>query len=167
MYQDICFSAHYTNVLEAGCSYVVTTKQTTYNDYSNKTKITFQEDFTSMGGPALIIVDNQGVFWADLFGLILALPIAMFLAFWMSAVKRRAVVVLGAFIGGFIGFLIILGWVGELIFDSVLPGANPGAAFFGALFANSILALVGGILADLIVARLTRRDYRRPAPAAE
>lgn len=120
-----------------------------------------------MGGPALIIVDNQGVFWADLFGLILALPIAMFLAFWMSAVRRRAVVVLGAFIGGFIGFLIILGWVGELIFDSVLPGANPGAAFFGALFANSILALVGGILADLIVARLTRRDYRRPAPVAE
>ena len=120
-----------------------------------------------MGGPALIIVDNQGVFLADLFGLILALPMAMFLAFWMSAVRRRAVVVLGAFIGSFLGFLIILGWVGELIFDSVLPGANPGAVFFGSLFVNSITGLVGGILFDLIVARLTRRDYRRPAAVSE
>lgn len=120
-----------------------------------------------MGGPELIIVDNQGVFWADLFGLILALPLAMFLAFWMSAVRRRAVVVLGAFIGGIIGFLVILGWVGELIFDTVLPGANPGAVFFGSLFVNSATALVGGILADLVVARLTRRDYRRPAAVQE
>ena len=120
-----------------------------------------------MGGPELIIVDNQGVFWADLFGLILALPLAMFLAFWMSAVRRRAVVVLGAFIGGIIGFLVILGWVGELIFDTVLPGANPGSVFFGSLFVCSITGLVGGILADLIVARLTRRDYRRPASVSE
>ncbi len=120
-----------------------------------------------MGGPALIIVDPQGVFVADLIGLILSLPIAMFLAFWMSAVRRRAVVVLGAFIGSFLGFLVILGWVGELIFDSVLPGANPGSVFFGSLFVNSIAGLVGGILADLIVARLTRRDYRRPVSVSE
>ncbi len=120
-----------------------------------------------MGGPALIIVDNQGVFLADFFGLILALPTALFLAFWMSAVKRRAVVVLGAFIGSFLGFLVILAWVGELIFDSVLPGANPGATFFGSLLINSAAGLSGGILADLIVARLTRRDYRRPAPSQE
>ena len=95
-----------------------------------------------MGGPALIIVDNQGVFIADIFGLILALPMAMFLAFWMSAVKRRAVVVLGAFIGCFLGFLVILAWVGELIFDSVLPGANPGSVFFGSLLLNSAAGLV-------------------------
>lgn len=120
-----------------------------------------------MGGPALIIVDNQGVFWADLFGLILALPIAMFLAFWMSNVKRPAVVVFGAFIGGILGFFIILAWVGELIFDTVLPGANPGAVFFGSLFFNSAMALGGGILTDLIVARVRRRDYRRPAPISE
>lgn len=120
-----------------------------------------------MGGPALIIVDNQGVFVADLIGLILSLPIAMFLAFWMSAVRRRAVVVLGAFLGCFLGFLIILAWVGELIFDTVLPGANPGSVFFGSLFVCSITGLVGGILADLIVARLTRRDYRRPASVSE
>lgn len=120
-----------------------------------------------MGGPALIIVDNQGVFLADLFGLILALPIALFLAFWMSAVKRRSVVVLGAFIGSFLGFLGILAWVGELIYDSVLPGANPGSVFFGSLLINSAAGLVFGIGADLIVAKATRRDYRRPAPVSE
>ena len=120
-----------------------------------------------MGGPALIIVDNHGVFIADLFGLILALPIAMFLAFWMSAVKRRAVVVFGAFLGSFLGFLVILAWVGELIFDSVLPGADPGSTFFGSLLINSAAGLVCGIFADLIVARLTRRDYRRPVSVSE
>ena len=120
-----------------------------------------------MGGPTLIIVDNQGIFLADLFGLILALPIALFLAFWMSAVKRRAVVVLGAFIGSFIGFLVILAWVGELIFDTVLPGANPGSTFFGSLLINSAMGLVFGILADLLVARATRSDYRRPVTAPE
>src|SRR5260370_19996373 len=130
-------------------------------------KNTFSGGLTIMGGPALIIVDNQGLFLADLFGLILALPTALYLAFWMSAVKRRAVVVLGAFIGSFLGFLVILAWVGELIFDSVLPGANPGATFFGSLLINSAAGLSGGILADLIVARLTRRDYRRPAPVQE
>src|SRR5260370_41895859 len=98
-----------------------------------------------MGGPALIIVDNQGVFLANLFGLILALPVALFLAFWMSAVKRRAVVVLGAFIGAFLGFLVILGWVDELIFNTVLPGANPGSTFFGSLLFNSAAGLVFGI----------------------
>jgi hypothetical protein len=120
-----------------------------------------------MGGPALIFFDKQGVFLSDLFGLILALPIALFLAFWMSAVKKRAVVVLGAFVGSLIGFLVILAWVGELIFDSVLPGANPGSVFFSALLINSAAGLVFGILADLIVARLTRRDYRRPVSVQE
>src|SRR5579859_1092245 len=133
----------------------------------NLDKDLFSGGFTRMGGPALIIVDNQGVFVADLIGLILSLPIAMFLAFWMSAVRRRAVVVLGAFLGCFLGFLIILAWVGELIFDTVLPGANPGSVFFGSLFVCSITGLAGGILADLIVARLTRRDYRRPAAVSE
>lgn len=120
-----------------------------------------------MGGPELIIVDNQGIFWADLLGLILALPIAMFLAFWMSEVKRPAMVVLGAFIGGFLGFLIILAWVDELIFDTVLPGASPGNVFFGSLFFCSAMALVGAIVTDVAVARATRRDYRRPSAVSE
>jgi hypothetical protein len=120
-----------------------------------------------MGGPALMIVDNQGIFQADLIGLILSLPIAVFLAFWMSAVKRRRVVMLGAFVGSFIGFLVILGWVGTLIYDTVLPGANPASTFFGALLINSALGLVFGILSDLVVARLTAPDYRRPAAIHE
>jgi hypothetical protein len=120
-----------------------------------------------MGGPTLIILDNQGIFLADLFGLILSLPVALFLAFWMSAVKRKAAVVVGAFIGAFLAFVVILGWVGELIYDTVLPGATSGSTFFSSVLICSVAGLAFGILADLIVARLTRKDYRRPSPIAE
>src|SRR5205085_10743199 len=57
--------------------------------------------------PALIINPGDGYFIADIFGFILAVPMALFLAFWMSSVKRRGVVVVGAFLGALIGFLII------------------------------------------------------------
>ena len=120
-----------------------------------------------MGGPALQIIDSQGIFVADLFGLILALPVALFLAYWMSAVKRHMAVVTGAFIGGFLGFLIILGWVGTLIYDTVLPNASAGATFFGSLLFCSTLALSFGIISDLIIARLSASDYRRQATIAE
>lgn len=120
-----------------------------------------------MGGPALQIIDGQGIFFADLFGFILSLPIALFLVFWMSAVKRRMVVVTGAFIGSFLGFLIILGWVGTLIYDTVLPGASPAATFFGSVLLCSATGLAFGVLADVIVARLTARDYRRQAAVHE
>ena len=120
-----------------------------------------------MGGPALQIVDNQGIFLADLFGFILSLPVALFLAFWISNVKRPMVVVIGAFIGSFFGFLVILGWVGTLIYDTVLPNASPGSTFFGSLLLCSATGIVFGIVSDLIVARLTARDYRRPAVASE
>lgn len=119
-----------------------------------------------MGGPELQIIDPNGIFLGDLFGLILSLPIALFLAFWMSSVKNRLVVVLGAFLGAFLSFLIILGWAGTLIYNSVLPGANPGNVFFGSLFLCSALGLSVGVIADLIVARMTRSDYRRSAAAA-
>jgi len=115
-----------------------------------------------MGGPALQIIDNQGIFEASLLGFILSLPIVLFLAYWMSAVKRPRVVVIGAFIGSFLGFLIILAWVGTLIFDTVLPGASAGSTFFGSLLFCSALGLSVAIIADLIVARLNARDYRRP-----
>jgi hypothetical protein len=120
-----------------------------------------------MGGPALMIVDNQGIFEASLFGFILSLPTVLFLAYWISEVKRPMVVVTGAFIGSFLGFLIILAWVGTLIFDTVLPGATPGATFFGSLLFCSALGLSIAIIADLIVARLTAKDYRRPAVVHE
>ena len=120
-----------------------------------------------MGGPTLQIVDPQGIWLADLFGFILSLPISLFLAYWISNVKRPMVVVTGAFIGCFLGFLIILGWVGTLIFDTTLPGATTGAVFFGSVLFNSALGLLIAIFADLIVARLTARDYRRPAVEGE
>lgn len=119
------------------------------------------------GGPTLIIVDNQGIFLSSLFGLILSMPMALFLAFWMSAVKNRIAVVVGAFIGGFLAFVVILGWVGELIYDTVLPGANPGSTFFGSVLICAAAGLGFGILSDLIVARLTRSAYRRPTAQAE
>ncbi len=121
----------------------------------------------TMGGPALQIIDNQGIFQADLIGFILSLPIILLLAYWMSAVKRPVVVVTGAFIGSFLGFLIILAWVGTLIFDTVLPGASAGSTFFGSLLFCSALGLSVAIIADLIVARLTAKDYRRPAVVHE
>ena len=114
-------------------------------------------------GPALIIDPSSGIFIGDLFGLILALPISLFLAFWMSAVRRRWAVVLGAFIGALLGFLIILGWVGTLIYDTPLPGASGGATFFGAVLFNSMLGIAGGIITDLLIARANPDIYRRPA----
>lgn len=120
-----------------------------------------------MGGPALQIIDGQGIFIADLCGFILSLPIALFLVYWLSAVKRHMAVVTGAFIGGFVGFLIILGWVGTLIFDTVLPGATAGATFFGSLLFCSALALSFGIISDLVIASRTASDYRRQATVPE
>src|SRR5260370_34061729 len=120
-----------------------------------------------MGGPALQIVDNQGIFLADLFGLLLSLPVALFLAFWISNVKRPMVVVIGAFIGSFIGFLIILGWVRTLIYDTVLPNASTGSTFFGSLLLSSGTGIVFGIVSDLIAGRLTASTYRRPAVATQ
>ena len=111
--------------------------------------------------PALMINPSSGVFIGDLFGFILSLPTALFLAFWMSAVRNRTAVVVGAFIGCLIGFLAILAWVGTLIFDTELPGANGATTFFGSLLICSICGLSAAILADLIVARRTSRDYRR------
>lgn len=116
-----------------------------------------------MGGPAFMWIDSAGVFWGALFGLILSLPIALFLAFWMSAVRKRSIVVVGAFIGGFIGFLIILGWCGTLIFDTTLPGASGGPVFFGSVMFCAALELFFGMGADLLIARFNRRDYRRAA----
>ncbi len=117
-------------------------------------------------GPELQWVDPAGVFWGALFGLLLSLPISLFLAFWMSAVRNRAAVVFGAFIGGVLGFLIILGWAGTLIYDTPLPGASGGSAFFGSVLFCAALELAFGIGFDLLIARANRRDYRRTVAAA-
>lgn len=113
-------------------------------------------------GPALMINPTSGIFIGDLFGFILALPTSLFLAFWMSAVKRRWAVVLGAFIGTLLGFLIILGWVGTLIYNTELPNASGGVTFFGSVLFCSALGIAGGIITDLLVARANPHIYRRP-----
>jgi ABC-type antimicrobial peptide transport system permease subunit len=69
--------------------------------------------------------------------------------------------VVGAFIGALLGFLIILGWAGTLIYDQPLPGANGASVFFGSLFFCTVLGISGGILTDLLIARRNRRDYLR------
>ncbi|GAC1358903.1 MAG: hypothetical protein NVS2B12_30990 [Ktedonobacteraceae bacterium] len=101
------------------------------------------------------------VFIGDFFGLLISLPIALFLAFWMSAVKNRAAVVIGAFIGALLGFLIILVWASPLIFNTPLPGISGASAFFGGALFCSIMGLIGGIVMDLVVASRSARDYRR------
>ena len=115
--------------------------------------------------PALKI-PIDGFFIADLCGFILALPISLFLAFWLSEVKNRMTVVVGAFAGALLGFLAVLGLVGTLIFDQPLPNANPAGTFFGSVLLCSVLAISAAIILDLIVARRTRRDYRRPSAVA-
>lgn len=111
--------------------------------------------------PALILNPGNPIFIGDIFGFILALPIALFLAYWLSSVKNWLAVVIGAFVGAFLGFLGILCWVGTLIFSTPLPGANGGSVFFGSVLLCSILGLVSAILVDLFVARANARDYRR------
>jgi hypothetical protein len=101
------------------------------------------------------------IFWGDLFGLIIALPAGLFLAFWLSAVKNRAAVVFGALIGALIPFVFVFFWIGALFMPLQLKGANGGAVFFGSLLMCSIAALIGGMITDLLVARFNNRDYRR------
>lgn len=95
------------------------------------------------------------IFIGDIFGFLLALPLSLFMAFWLSAVKKRAAVVCGALLGAFIAF------VGILLWADLLPGANGGATFFGSLFFCAAATLTGGIITDLLLARITSHDYRR------
>lgn len=106
-------------------------------------------------------VPIDGIFIGDFWGFILSLLVAPFTAFWISAVRNKWVVVLGAFIGAALGFIIILGWVGTLVYDTPLPGANGGTTFFGSVFLCSVLGLSAAIILDLLVARANKEDYRR------
>jgi hypothetical protein len=110
--------------------------------------------------PALKI-PIDGIFLGDFFGFLLALPLSLFLAYWISDVKNRTVVVLGAFVGALLSFIVILGIVGTLIFDQPLPNASGAAIFFSSLLMCSILGLAGAIILDLIVASRNSRDYSR------
>ncbi|HTI14487.1 MAG TPA: PTS sucrose transporter subunit IIBC [Dictyobacter sp.] len=101
-----------------------------------------------------LAVPATGVIIGDIFGLLLSLPFSLFLVFWMSSVRKRGAVVAGAFIGAIIAFLVIFFWAGTIT-------DNGGTIFFGSVLFCAIAGLVGGMLCDLIVARITMRDYRR------
>ena len=103
------------------------------------------------------------VFIGGIFGFLISLPIALFLAFWMSNVKNKTAVVVGAFIGALLGFLIIQAWAGTLISNTDLEGAYGASAFFGGLLFCSATGLIGGLISDLLVASRNTRDYRRQA----
>jgi hypothetical protein len=107
------------------------------------------------------------IFIGDFWGLVLALPISLFLAYWLSAVKNHFAVISGAFIGALLAFFIILAWAGPLITNKPLLGANGGAVFFGSVLLCTILGLSGGILIDLLLANRHGEDYRRQAAHEE
>jgi hypothetical protein len=88
-------------------------------------------------------------------GVVLALPIALALSYWIGygSIRHPATGVLGAFAGALFGFLVILGWVGTFIFSTPLPGANGVATFFGSLLLCSILGVMGCIFTDQIILR--------------
>ncbi|MBA2395792.1 MAG: PTS sucrose transporter subunit IIBC [Ktedonobacteraceae bacterium] len=109
---------------------------------------------------------TDGIFIGDLFGFIIALPISLFLAYWLSAVKNHFAVVAGAFVGALLGFLILLAWAGPLLHNTDLDGANGGNVFFGSLLLCSILGVVMAMTTDLIIARRRKRDYVRQSAEA-
>jgi hypothetical protein len=109
---------------------------------------------------------NDGIFIGDLFGFIIALPISLFLAYWLSAVKNHVAVVVGAFVGALLGFLILLAWAGPLISNTDMDGANGGSVFFGSLLLCSIMGVVLAMTTDLIIARRHKRDYIRQGTEA-
>ena len=106
-------------------------------------------------------VPIDGIFIGDFWGFIISLLVAPFMAFWISAVRNKAVVVFGAFVGAALGFTIILGWVGTLVYDTPLPGANGGSTFFGSALLCSVLGISVAIILDLLVANANKKDYRR------
>ena len=116
---------------------------------------------------ALTFNPTDGIFIGDLFGFIIALPVSLFLAYWLSAVKNHFAVVGGAFIGALLGFFILLAWAGPLISGTDMDGANGGSIFFGSILLCSILGVVLAMTTDLIIARRNKRDYIRPGAEAQ
>jgi biotin transporter BioY len=111
--------------------------------------------------PALNFDPGSGIFIGDTFGFILAVPVALFLAFWFSAVKNRTAVVFGALIGAFLAWFGILCWAGTVIFDTPLPGADGASVFFSSVLFCTICGLSLAILTDLWIARRISREYTK------
>ena len=110
--------------------------------------------------PALQVSLADPIFIGDFWGFVLALPTALLLSYWLSAgsIKHPTRGVLGALAGALLGFLVILGWVGTLIFSTPLPGADGASTFFGSFLLCSILGIMGCIFTDTDI---LRRHYTR------
>lgn len=111
--------------------------------------------------PSLIINPGDPIFIGAIFGFILSVPVALFLAYWMSSVKNKMAVVIGAFIGTFVGLVGVLSWVDTLFFSTPLPKADGVSTFFSTILLCSVVGLIGAMLTDLLVVRRTAHDYRR------
>ena len=103
----------------------------------------------------------NGIFIGDFWGTVLSVPIALFLAFWLSNVKNKIAVIGGALIGILLGFFGILCIVGTVFRPTPLPNVDGVTIFFSALLLNSALGLIFGIGTDLIIANRNERNYRR------
>ena len=112
--------------------------------------------------PALQVNFSDPIVIGGVWGFILALPTAFLVSLWIGSgsIRHPAVGALDAFLGAFLGFLIILGWVGTLIFSTPLPGANGVTTFFGSLLLCSALGILGCIFTDRAVMRRDVRAYR-------
>jgi hypothetical protein len=109
--------------------------------------------------PALQVSFSDPIVIGDLWAFILSLPTALLISLWIGSgsIKHPAMGALGALLGAFLGFLIILGWIGTLIFSTPLPGANGVTTFFGSLLLCSALGVMGCIFTDRA---MMRRDAR-------
>ena len=103
----------------------------------------------------------NGIFIGDFWGTILAVPVALFLAFWLSNVKNKVAVIGGALVGILIGFFGILCIVGTLIRPTPLPNVDGVSVFFSAVLLNAALGLAFGIATDFIIANRNERNYRQ------
>ena len=103
----------------------------------------------------------NGIFIGDFWGTVLAVPVALFLAFWLSNVKNKFAVIGGALVGILLGFFGILCVVGTVFRPTPLPNVDGVAVFFSSVLLNSALGLIFRIATDLIIANRNERDYRR------
>ena len=111
--------------------------------------------------PSLIINPGDPLFIGAIVGFLLAVPIALFLAYWIGNVRYKIAVLVSACMGSLLGFVGVLGWVNTLIFSTSLPDANGVSTFFGTHFICSLLGLMGAILTDLSVAQHIAKDRQK------
>jgi hypothetical protein len=101
------------------------------------------------------ISPGNTIFMSALLGFLLAVPIALFTAYWIGAVGIKSISgIVGAFVGSILGLLAIL------YLTSMIVGVNGATAFFSAFLFCWMAGLVGAICIDQIVMGKTRRIIR-------